>query len=517
MNIAEILATQARQRAETPAIISPSGTRTSFRELWEATGQCAAQLQCTGLTRGDGVLLFHPIAVELYVFLIALFRIGAVGLILDPSAGRAHIESCCELWPPKGLFGSPKAHLLRLVNTRLRRIPRQYAPGWFPGAINVTSHRFGEGPTPEPLSEDDPAIVTFTSGSTGKPKAAVRSHSFLVAQYEVLRDTLELRPGQIDLTTLPIFVLANLAAGVTSVLPDADMRHPGAVDGAKIIRQVQRESVQSTAASPAFIGRVIEGIRENTQLSSLRKVFIGGAPVFPSLLRRASEALPNAEIVAVYGSTEAEPMAEIRASTISSEDLQAMASGAGLLTGASVPQIKLRVMRNQWGTPLGALSASEFEAMKMPVGEAGEIVVSGAHVLPGYLHGEGDAETKFTAEGVRWHRTGDLGYFDASGRLWLMGRCAARVADQRGTLYPFSVECAAMQNLNVERAALLAHRGQRLLVLQAKSGSTIDEARVRHELAWAKLDEILVVPKIPLDRRHNAKVDYPTLQRIIAR
>lgn len=516
MNIASILETQARARGDAAAIIAPSGTRASFRNLWEMTGKCAELLQRTGIKRGDGILLFHPIAVELYIFLIALFRIGAVGLILDPSAGREHIESCCELWPPKGFFGSPKAHLLRLINGRLRAIPRQYSSGWFPGTIGIPSRTPGDNASVITLQASDPAIVTFTSGSTGKPKAAVRSHGFLVAQYEVLRDTLQLTPGQIDLTTLPIFVLANLAAGVTSVLPDADMRHPGSVKGPRLLRQIQREQVQSTAASPAFVERLIDASSADTA-PTLGKVFIGGAPVFPSLLRRASEAWPRAEVVAVYGSTEAEPMAEIRASAISHEDMQAMASGAGLLTGAPVPQIQLRVVRNQWGTPLGSMTGAEFASLLLPSKEPGELVVSGAHVLPGYLHGEGDAETKFTVEGVRWHRTGDLGYFDADGRLWLLGRCAARIDDERGTLYPFSVECAAMQSSDVERAALLAHTGQRLLVLQAKSDATLDRSRVLRDLGWAKLDEVRIVSKIPLDRRHNAKVDYPALRRVIER
>ena len=515
MNIATILESQASERGGFAAIIAPSGARTSFRELWDATGRCAALLQRTGLKRGDGVLLFHPVAPELYVFLIALFRIGAVGLVLDPSAGRDHIETCCDLWKPKGFFGSPKAHLLRLIQPTLRRIPLQYASGWFPGAINASDLPNGQGPSPLALEDADPAIATFTSGSTGRPKAAVRSHGFLVAQYEVLQECLQLAPGQIDLTTLPIFVLANLAAGVTSVLPDADMRHPSAANGARILRQMQREAVQSTAASPAFIERLIAE-RKQPPPTYLQKVFIGGAPVFPSLLGRARMALPTVDVVAVYGSTEAEPMAEIHASEITREDMRAMATGAGLLTGVPVPQIQLRVVRNHWGSPLGPLAAPEFASVEMPKGEPGEIVVSGAHVLPGYLHGDGDAETKFVVDGTRWHRTGDLGYFDARGRLWLLGRCAARIEDERGTVFPFSVECAAMQNTGVERAALLAQEQQRCLIVQPKRGTTVDTATLQRDLSWAKLDRILLVNGIPLDRRHNAKIDYPALRKMLA-
>ena len=82
---------------------------------------------------------------------------------------------------------------------------------------------------------DDEALITFTSGSTGAAKAAVRTHGFLLAQHAVLARDLELQAGEVDLTTLPIFVLANLASGVCSVIPDVDMRAPADADPARLM------------------------------------------------------------------------------------------------------------------------------------------------------------------------------------------------------------------------------------------------------------------------------------------
>ena len=106
--------------------------------------------------------------------------------------------------------------------------------------------------------------------------------------------------------------------------------------------------------------------------------------------------------------------------------------GGGLPAGRPVDTIRLRVIEDRWGTPLGTLDASDFEGMTCSPGVPGEVVVSGAHVLPGYLDGKGDTETKFDVVGkdgahTRWHRTGDAGTRDADGRLWLLGRCAAAV------------------------------------------------------------------------------------------
>ena len=128
--------------------------------------------------------------------------------------------------------------------------------------------------------------------------------------------------------------------------------------------------------------------------------------------------------------------------------------------------------------------------------------------------GEGDAETKFRVDDRIWHRTGDSGYLDERGRLWLLGRASARIADDRGELYPFAVECAARQIPGVRRAALAHQAGRRILLLEPEAGAPPpDVTSVRSSLAWAQLDEVRVWREIPMDRRHNAKVDYAALKR----
>jgi acyl-CoA synthetase (AMP-forming)/AMP-acid ligase II len=115
-----------------------------------------------------------------------------------------------------------------------------------------------------------------------------------------------------------------------------------------------------------------------------------------------------------------------------------------------------------------------------------------------------------------WHRTGDAGYVDAAGRLWLLGRCAAKVHDTRGTLYPFAVECAASAHPAVHRSALVVRGGRRALAVELESGA--DPAALcvlQSDLAWADLDAVLPLRQIPVDRRHNAKVDYPALYRLL--
>jgi olefin beta-lactone synthetase len=524
MNIVQILQTQAEQQPHTPAIIDVCNRQTlSFAALEQASNQAATLLQQAGLRSGDAVLIFQPMSAQLYVALMAIFRLGMVAIFLDPSAGQTHLDRCCALYPPQGLIASSKAHLLKLRSAALRQIPHQFAIGWpVPGTIQW-SQAFSP-PTAVAIEScetvsckpDTPALLTFTSGSTGQPKAALRSYGFLLAQHRALATSLKLKSGQVDLTTLPIFVLANLASGVTTLIPKADLRFPGKINAAQVMTQIQTYRPQSTAASPAFLARLGEYCQQHQLTLPFERIFSGGAPVFPKLLDQLQQVAPQAEVSAVYGSTEAEPIAHITRRQIHPEEMAAMLQGQGLLVGVPVPEIQLRILPDQWGQAIAPLTAEEFAAASLPVGKAGEIVVSGEHVLPGYLNGQGDQETKFQVEGVPWHRTGDAGYLDAQGRLWLLGRCQARIKDEQGILYPFAVEVAANQHPGVSQAAIVLYQKQRVLVVELVPGQSPQVlASLQADLGWAKIERYKICPKIPVDKRHNAKVDYPLLYQFL--
>jgi acyl-CoA synthetase (AMP-forming)/AMP-acid ligase II len=520
--LVEILRGHAYARPGAAAILDRhrgSDRTTTFADLERGSAQAASLLWQTGLRPGDAVLVFHPMSAELYIALLALFRLGMIAMFLDPSAGVDHIERCCALHRPRGLIASAKAHLLRLRSAALRQIPLKFVIGLpVPGALGwwrlkrLPPHAEVHAGRPE-----TPALLTFTSGSTGQPKAVVRSHGFLLAQHRALEDSLELKPGDVDLATLAIVMLANLASGVTSLVPDADLRNPGAIVPGPVVAQIQRHKAVSSTASPAFFERLARYCLERgLSLPTFQKLYSGGAPVFPRLLDQVQAMAPGANVVAVYGSTEAEPIAHVARREIQPEDLQAMLAGRGLLAGRPVKTIQLRIMRDQWGRPVGPWTAAEFDAACLPAGQPGEIVVSGEHVLPGYLHGQGDEESKIRVDGVVWHRTGDAGYTDPQGRVWLLGRCAARIRDEHGELYPFAAETAVYQEPRIRRAALVARAGRRVLAVEFyDERDRPDLDGLRDRLAWTHVDEVRVCSRIPVDKRHNAKIDYPTLYRLL--
>jgi acyl-CoA synthetase (AMP-forming)/AMP-acid ligase II len=528
-NLADLLREQARRRPDQPAIIDThrgSKRVTTFAMLERQVGQAAALLHRARLRPGDTVLLLQPMSAELYVALIAVFRAGMTAMLVDPSVGIAQVERCCALGQPRGFIGSARAHVLRLLVPSMRRIPHKISIGaHVPGAI-AWSDANDLAPRDDVVAcpPNGAALLTFTSGSTDQPKAMLRSHDFLLAQHNVLQHTFaaDATNGATDgvsMTALPVFVLADLASGVTSLLPPGNLRKPGQIAPAPVVADILRYQPHRACASPAFWERIVTWCQHHhTTLSALQTVYTGGGPVFPALLDDLQACAPQARIVAVYGSTEAEPIAHVARDDIHADDRAAMLSGAGLLAGEPVDETALRILPDRWGTPVGPFFTNDFESTRMPTGQPGEIVVSGAHVGVGYVGGAGDAETKIRVDGVIWHRTGDAGYLDTQGRLWLLGRCSARIEDAHGTIYPFAVEAAAAGHPAVHRSAMVTWRGQRVLLVEPAYPLYDGELDLlKHSLAWAHLDSIRVISHIPVDRRHNAKIDYPALTRLVRR
>jgi len=456
------------------ALIGADGGRITFAALGALSAARARGFRRAGIDAGARVLVALPLGIELYAALAGLWRIGAVPVFPEPALGLAGLRHAARLAQPRALLAGTALRLLARLLPELRAIPLRLAPGLGEPGAEVS---------PLDLPDEHPALISFTSGSTGAPKGIVRSHGLLLAQHAALMPLLRPQGAEeVALVGFPVLVLAHLGLGVTTLLPGWDLRRPASADPARILAAMARERVTRLLLPPALCERL--AAQQGPLPASLRQVVTGGGPVFPELMRALAARLPPAGIIAVYGSTEAEPIAHLAADEIKAEDWQAMAAGAGLLAGRPVPEIALRI-------------------------EADEILVSGAHVVRGYLDPAQDADTKVTIDGRLWHRTGDAGRLDETGRLWLLGRLAGRA----GGLYPFCVEVAARGWPGVRRAALAAARdGRAVLAI---------EGETRHLDAWRQAAaalgaiEVKVLARIPLDARHGSKVDYGALARMI--
>jgi len=270
-------------------------------------------------------------------------------------------------------------------------------------------------------------------------------------------------------------------------------------------------------ASPALLERLADHcLIHDRKIPDMRCISTGGGPVGPTLPQRLTAIAPNTIVRTVYGSTEAEPIASIDGHQVSVADRLKTREGGGLLVGKPVRGCMVRVIENCPGQVLGPYTAEAFSNQCLSAGRSGEIVVCGEHVLQGYADSSRDRESKIQVQSTIWHRTGDAGYFDPSGRLWLVGRCAGALQDYRGTVYPFQVEYAVTAVRGVRRAALMEMDGDRVLVLETSSREFRNScAEAAKCVAKFEIDRIVTVRRIPVDRRHDAKVDYPALARLL--
>lgn len=522
-NLAARLAERAVAHPDRPALVAGRGLARRairFAELDARVARAAARLREQGVEPGARVLIFVPMSVELYVSLLAVLRLGAVAVFVDAWADRRRLDAAVAAARPAAFLGTARAQLLRLASPAVRAI-----------ATHVWVRRgFGAGGPWDPRADvadvdpDAPALVTFTTGSTGRPKAAARSHAFLWAQHRALARHLGLRETDVDMPTLPVFALHDLATGCTCVLPDFDPRRPGAVDACAVLAQMEAEGVTTCSASPSFFDALLTSCGARREALPLRALFTGGAPVLPALARRLATLAGTAAHV-VYGGTEAEPIASIPAGEMVAE----LDSGApGLCAGRPVDEIALRIVRAHDG-PL-ELDARGWAAWDTAAGETGEIVVAGGHVLTGYLDDPASDRENKVRDGARtWHRTGDAGRIDPAGRLWLMGRVSQRIERDGRTTWPLPVELAALRVPGVSHAAYLSMAGASgagargagiavaMLCVEVPGGVLGEggEAALRAAVAPAPVDELAPLARIPRDPRHASKTDTGALRELL--
>ena len=471
LNLIETFLAQVEARPEAAAIIMPDGRVVSYAELSRASVARAAAYARAGVGAGDVVLIARGVSVELYETLLAVFRLGAVAMFPEPAAGLKGLRVAVQAAQPKAVVTAGIGHVLRQLIPELRAL--KLLPDIDDDAVGADAAKH--------LPGDAPALITFTSGSTGRPKGIVRSADFLMLQHELLEKLRRTQPEDVDLISLPVFILSNLAAGATSVIPAGKLTRPAQLDGGKLREQIASHKVNRIVAPPAVVARIAEGA---VPMSQLQAVFTGGGPVFPNLLHAIARAAPSAEVHAVYGSTEAEPIAHLALKDISEADWAAMAGGAGLLAGSPIAEIKVEIRDH-------------------------EVFVAGPHVNRGYLDSADDLSTKSIRDGVLWHRTGDAARIDERGRLWLLGRHEAA----HGGLFPFAIETAALSWPGVKQAALLAE-GARAKLALAGDGLSLPDLQVR---AKAMGDiEVVLLKAVPMDSRHNSKADYAKLRKLLA-
>ena len=496
-----------------------------FSELWKSACILSGNLKHAGLKSGDRAIIMIPMSIDLYITLLAIVKTGAIAVFVDPWIPAKRMAKFANFAEPSAFIGIGKSHWLRFMEPDLRKIDVTVTNGrrfaGFPAKYRLADLKKG---TPDwslaSVGPQDPALITFTSGSSGEPKGANRTHQFLASQHHALNHEFPYRESEVDMPMFPIFALNNLVSGITSVVPDMDFKKVSDVDGAVIATQMQKHAVTTCTASPPFIDRLCDHVESNSSPLALRRVLTGGAPVSNQQLERWQQVFPKTEIVVAYGSTEAEPVGHIEAT----ERLSLDPNEPGYCTGKISELVEARVIRIC--KTVDDLNGESLARLTLGPNEIGELVVSGQHVCRDYYRNpQATAENKLRDEqGKVWHRMGDTGRLDSQNRFWLAGRLHSTIVRDSVHLHPQLIEQMLYLSVNdlVKVAAvgvadeslgqacwIVAQVGQS----KKQNPETITQIQAQMSQHGFPCDNVeLVANPLPVDPRHNSKIDYDALR-----
>jgi olefin beta-lactone synthetase len=543
LNLADEFAVVAGRRPDAPAVILARHAEhgheyesLTFRRSWEVSEQYARGLRALGVERGDTALVLMKPMLDLVPVFIALWKIGAVPLVMDPGAPREQKLRAVEEIGPKVLIGIPIAHLLRFLYPRtFRSISHAVVAGraWFlPGRPTLESflRAPSNGPSASaPSVADDTLAIAFTSGSTGAPKGVRYTQRSGAAVIQIMKDALGIGSGDVCLACHPAFAMYFVGMGASVIIPDLDPRVPARASPECLLDIIRaRKPTVAFMQLPILRNLCRYCADHDEKIPYLGTILTTGASVSIDLVETVHRYLaePEADLHVMYGATEALSICFATGREMLSVAGPRMRAWKGTYLGRPSVSVQARIV---------GITDQPIERWRpelvLPPGQIGEICVSGPVVTPEYRNRpEATRKAKIPATAGLWHRMGDAGYMDEEGGLWYCGRIADRVETPSGTLYSDLVEPIFNQHPGVKRSALIglpqAHSSTKrpVLLVEPASADSSDPTEELKALAHrhpdtSAIEDILVYPgEFPVDVRHNAKirrdqlVDYASRQ-----
>jgi acyl-coenzyme A synthetase/AMP-(fatty) acid ligase/pimeloyl-ACP methyl ester carboxylesterase len=501
--------------------MGPAGTQITFAQLRAEVGRVAAGLVELGVAHGDRVALLVPPGIDLAVCVFACWRIGAVVVIADAGLGARGMSRALTSANPAYLIGIPRAlaaaRTLGWPGIRISTGEMAPAVARLLGAQTTLDElrRRGAGqPLPPPPTSLDLAGIGFTSGATGPAKGVVYRHHQMRAQRDALVALYNIKDTDRLVAAFGPFALFGPIMGIPSVVPDAEVTAPGTLSAAALAgaaRAVQATLVFASPAALTNVAATADGLTPDQadSLRSVRLIMSAGAPVPASVLRAATELMPGAAAHTPYGMTEVLPVADI-----SLEEIEKIGPGNGVCVGHPVPGAEVAISPlDADGRATGALTGES--------GVAGEVCIRASHMRDGY--DKLWVTNRAASQPAGWHRSGDVGHLDENGRLWIEGRMGDIVTTSGGPVTPVGIERAVSSLPEVADTAVVgvgpAGTQQVIVVVvpvaRVRRPDLADEVltdRVR-AAAGGEVAAVLVTSSLPVDKRHNSKIDRPRIAR----
>lgn len=523
----------ARNDPERVAVVEPAGRgkdgrrryeRYSYRRLSDDAESIAVGLREAGVVERTRTVFMAPPSYEACALYVALTRVGATVVMIDPSVGYRNVGERLRRLSPEVFVGIPVAQLARVVFGWGPRFPKTAIVvgkgAFFPGARSVASLRrqAPDEPLRAAVGPDDPMTVFYTTGSTGPAKPALYTHRNFCEVFRIVRESWGVDPAKgdaVDMAVFPAFFVVGLSLQGAVVVPPIDFvrERPATTDSQALLDVINDCGVRSLFGSPVLLENLARHANERGLTApSLERVIGGGAPITGPAMQALGQMMPNGEVFANYGATEALPTTAHSARETLDDTWAKTVSGQGICVGRPFAGIELAIAKIQDGP------ATEFEPVEC--GQIGEILVKSPHIGSQYLD---DPESTRKNKIGAWHRIGDAGYVDEQDRLWVVGRVSQRVRGPNGPLFSLLCEPVFDAHADVRRSGLVgvpngafetpvlcveARRGVDLQALRADLLALASRLSTTRDIA-----EVLFIERLPVDPRHNSKIERPRLAR----
>lgn len=540
-NLADTVLEVARKYPTRIAVVEPDGfdatgkrkyKRYTYAQLSADAESVAPGLREMGIVERTRIVCMTPPSYEACVIGLALQRVGAMTLWIDPSVGHRNVAERLNRIKPEAFVGIPAALLGRTIFGWGPRFSKKtiVINGFFPGAKTLTSLRrkAPENPPKPAVTPDDPAAVLYTTGSTGPAKPTLYLHRNYSALYRIVHQSWRFDPENnppVDMAIFPAFFFIALSGGGTMVVPPIKFpgETPAKANPKAVLDVINDCGVQTCFASPVLLENIARyAVHYNIKTPTLKRIIGGGAPIYVSVKRALLEMMgAEGEVFANYGATEALPSTEMSAQEALAETFPLTDQGAGLCVGRPFEGVEIRIIRIVDGV-IDSIDQTET----LLDGEIGEILVRGKHISPGYyLEPESDRKNKVPDPNGQWHRLGDSGYIDEKKRLWTCGRVGQRVKAKEGAVFPLLAEPIFDAHPQVQRSGLVgvSRNGaeEPVICIQLKPEHKNSKQEIRKSLlesaashqATRLVKHVLFIDKLPVDPRHNSKIERPALAK----
>jgi acyl-CoA synthetase (AMP-forming)/AMP-acid ligase II len=491
-------------------------TVTTFAEMNTRVEDVAAGLAAYGVAAGDRIALLVPPGADLTAALYGIWRRGAVAVVVDAGLGLRGMRTALRSAGPQYVVAVPKGLMavrtmgLGAIHICVGDVPETVGRALGVDATLPQIEALGsDSPLPQPPSDDRDAAIAFTSGATGPAKGVLYLHHQLQAQRDALTALYGITDDDRLVAAFGVFALFGAALGISSAVPDMDLTSPATLTAEHLAEAVDAVDATLVFGSPAAlvnVARTATGIvgSHRPALERVRLLLSTGAPVPPELLREVLRIMPNAQARTPYGMTEVLPVADIDLA-----ELESAGSGNGVCVGRPVPEVTVGISAlDPHGDATGPIDTS--------VGVTGEVCVRAGHTKQRYDRLW--VTERAASRDAGWHRTGDVGHFDEQGRLWIEGRLVHVIVSADGPVTPVGLERRAEAVPAVHRAAAVGvgPRGAQQVVIVVELGASnpgIAPAPLRDAVREAvhptgiEVAAVLTVRSLPVDIRHNSKID----------